>query len=108
MKTAEIRQLVLVLHRTGQVFGLVLNTHPMDSRQEGRHIHGGGLRRLSDAAVTACEMAAMFQSDVTVAEIVHRPGHVRHAGRQTRRYPDRTHYRVVATAAHETEAAAAA
>lgn len=108
MKTAEIRQLVLVLHRTGQTFGLVLNTHPMEAAQESRHVYGGGLRRLIDAATAACEMAAMFQSDVTVAEIVHRPGHVRHAGRQTRRYPQRTHYRVVATAAHESEAAAAA
>lgn len=103
----KLTQLVAVVHDTGDVFGIVVDPRPMTSSEATWHCRAMGARCIDGASAIAAHLAHRHRSNVTVAELVHHPGQVRHAGRQVRRYPDRTYYRVVVrvTCGAESEAA---
>lgn len=105
----KLTQLVAVVHRTGDVFGIVVDPRPMTRSESIWHARAMGARCVDGASAIAAGLAHRHRSHVTVAELVHHPGHVRLAGRQVRHYPDRTYYRVVVrvTCGGDTESEAA-
>jgi hypothetical protein len=99
------RQLVATVHATGAVFGVVLDGSPMTAAQVAA-LGPWEVRCANGAAAVAAGLAHRFRSSVTIAEVVHRPRRFSTAGKSCRRYPEATHFRVVAAITIEAASAA--